>query len=97
MEAEKDITLTFPSIVDLYNTEELLPSLLEEETLPTHIDLSNVEKMTTAGVQLLLSITLTANKIDTPVTITPTDNDAATQAASALGLTLSECLNQETP
>lgn len=95
METENEEPLKLPSIVDLYNVEELLPELLEEETLPAIIDISAVEKMTTSGIQLLISACLTANKINAPINIDVTDNDVVISAASTLGLNLSEYLNQE--
>ena len=96
MSTESDSLLEFPAIVDLYHVEELLPQLLEEETLPASIDVSNVEKMTTAGIQLLLSMISTAQKIDASLSMNVSSNEAITSAAQTLGLNPSECLDQET-
>lgn len=95
MSNESDSPLEFPAIVDLYHVEELLPQLLEEETLPTPIDVSQVEKMTTAGIQLLLSMIATAQKIDAPLSMNVSSNEAITSAAQTLGLNPSECLDLE--
>lgn len=87
-------SLSLPAICDLFNVEGLLPKLLEEEQLPTQIECGAVEKMTTPGLQLLLSMLLTANKLNTTVEFQG-DRTVLDTAAQILGISLSHYPDQE--
>ena len=76
---------TLPAVLDLFHVEELAADLLAREALPATVDISAVEKITTPGIQLLISLIHTAEKLKYSLQFV---GDATTlcQTAGLLGL-----------
>lgn len=93
----KKASTTLPTLsqtLDLYQVEAFMPAIQDSKTLPAEIDVSEITKYTTAGLQLLLSIAKSAAEAKQVFSVDLTAQ-AAAHALEALGLQPSDFTNGE--
>ncbi len=59
---EEQFKLDISSVLDLYQVEELIGKIKYNDKWPTELDMQNLERITTPGIQLLIAMTLTAQQ-----------------------------------